>query len=73
MGVQSAFWDVNRPEKTMFDEILSKKSVRKPARSTSFPEHRWHPDKARGDPERASRKMREVSDAKEALMAEYRC
>ena len=33
----------------------------------------WHPDKARGDPERASRKMREVSDAKEALMAEYRC
>jgi len=33
----------------------------------------WHPDKARGDPQRAMRKMTEVSDAKVALMEEYGC
>ena len=33
----------------------------------------WHPDKARGDRLRAERKMREVSEAKEALVAAYGC
>lgn len=34
---------------------------------------RWHPDKARGDPKRAARKMGEVSEAKEALSKAYGC
>ena len=33
----------------------------------------WHPDKARGDRLRAERKMREVSEAKEALVQAYGC
>ena len=33
----------------------------------------WHPDKARGDRLRAERKMREVSEAKEALVSAYGC
>lgn len=34
---------------------------------------RWHPDKAKGDKARAARKMREVSEAKEALTEQLRC
>jgi len=34
---------------------------------------KWHPDKARGDKIRAARKMREVSEAKEALNNQYGC
>ena len=33
----------------------------------------WHPDKARGSPVRAQRKMTEVSDAKQALAQQYGC
>ena len=33
----------------------------------------WHPDKARGSKDRAARKMTQVSDAKQALSAEYGC
>ena len=34
---------------------------------------KWHPDKARGNKERAARKMREVSEAKEALVKRMSC
>ena len=34
---------------------------------------KWHPDKARGDKNRASRKMSEVGDAKRALVEQYGC
>jgi hypothetical protein len=35
---------------------------------------KWHPDKANGaDKQRAARKMSEVSDAKQALMAQFAC
>ena len=34
---------------------------------------KWHPDKAKGNKERASRKMNEVSEAKEKLVAELQC
>jgi hypothetical protein len=34
---------------------------------------KWHPDKARGNKQRAARKMREVSEAKEALVEQLRC
>ncbi|KAJ1461326.1 hypothetical protein M885DRAFT_507245 [Pelagophyceae sp. CCMP2097] len=33
----------------------------------------WHPDKARGSPSRAMRKMGLVTDAKEALMLQFGC
>lgn len=34
---------------------------------------KWHPDKAKGDKDRAVRKMRETSDAKEHLSKELGC
>jgi len=34
---------------------------------------KWHPDKAKGDKQRASRKMREVSEAKEVLTQQLQC
>ena len=34
---------------------------------------KWHPDKAKGDKKRASRKMSEVAEAKKALVAQFQC
>jgi DnaJ family protein C protein 3 len=34
---------------------------------------KWHPDKYRGNSERGSRKMREVSEAKKALSDQFKC
>jgi DnaJ-class molecular chaperone len=34
---------------------------------------KWHPDKAKGNKERAARKMNEVSEAKEKLVQELGC
>ncbi len=34
---------------------------------------KWHPDKYRGNQERGSRKMREVSEAKKALSDRFHC
>ena len=34
---------------------------------------KWHPDKYRGNPERGSRKMREVSEAKKVLSERFKC
>ena len=34
---------------------------------------KWHPDKYRGNKDRAARKMGEVTEAKEALVKRFRC
>jgi DnaJ-class molecular chaperone len=34
---------------------------------------RWHPDKAKGDKKRASRKMNEITEAKEHLKEAFKC
>ena len=34
---------------------------------------KWHPDKNRGDPKRASRKFKEVTDAKNTLSGKWEC
>jgi len=46
--------------------IWVKKQHRKLAR-------KWHPDKYRGNPERGSRKMREVSESKKVLSDRFKC